>query len=145
MSNLDTSFPYADFLDQFEEAIYWHIAWYSRCIRHLMFSKGADDDLVGKDAHLHCHLGSFLSRFPAPPGCAGMVKQIAELHEQMHALMRDALLATREGTPIGEGTYAEIEEVQSVFFSNLHGLFRKVMEDYCLEITRQQSKVQAPR
>ncbi|MFZ5466679.1 MAG: CZB domain-containing protein [Pseudomonadota bacterium] len=143
MSSTEATFPYAGFLDQFEEAIYWHIAWYSRGIRHLMFSNGAGDDLVGKDAHLHCRLGGFLSRFPTPPGCAEMVEQIDELHEQMHALMRDALLERREGTPIGEDAYAEIEEMQSMFFSSLHGLFRKVMEDHCLEIARQQLEAQA--
>lgn len=136
MSDSRQAFPYADFLDQFEEAIYWHIAWYSRGIRHLMFSDGPADDLVGKDAHNHCRLGCFLHRFPSPPGCDEMVEQIEELHEQMHALMRDALLEARSGMPIGKDSFCEIEEAQSLFFNTLHGLFRKVMEDHCTEIAQ---------
>ncbi|MDM7322967.1 MAG: hypothetical protein P3W87_006820 [Gammaproteobacteria bacterium] len=143
MSSLDASFPYADFLDAFEEAIYWHIAWYSRGIRHLIFINSPGDDLVGKDAHLHCRLGRFLSRFPTPPGCAEMVEQINQLHEQMHALMREALLERREGNTLVEETYAEIEEMQSLFFSAMHSLFRKVMENHCLTLAHQQLKAQA--
>lgn len=143
MISTEAPFPSADFLDQFEEAIYWHMAWYSRGIRHLIFSNGQSDDLIGKDAHLHCRLGGFLSRFPTPPGCAEMVEQLNALHEQMHALMRDALLERREGSTLGEETYAEIEEMQSLFFSTLHGLFRKVMEDHCLKLARQQIEAQA--
>jgi len=134
MSDSQQAFPYADFLDQFEEAIYWHIAWYSRGIRHLMFGDGAGDDLVGKDAHSHCRLGSFLSRFPTPPGCEDLLVQVDELHEQMHALMRNALLEARNGTPLGEDAFGEIEEVHSLFFNSLHGLFRKLSEDRCMDI-----------
>ncbi|HET19002.1 MAG TPA: hypothetical protein ENO16_00135 [Chromatiales bacterium] len=140
MSSPDATFPYADFLDQFEEAIYWHIAWYSRGVRHLMFTNGAGDDLIGKDAHLHCRLGGFLSRFPTPPDCEEMIGQLDDLHEQMHTLMRNALLERREGTPLSEEVYAELEEMQSMFFTSLHGLFRKVMQDHCMEIARDQLK-----
>lgn len=136
MNSLDAEFPYADFLDQFEEAIYWHIAWYSRGIRHLLFSNGAGEDLIGKEAHQHCRLGSFFSRFPTPPGCEEMVSQVNELHEQMHFLMRNAVLERREGTPISEEDFAELEEMQSLFFSSLHGLFRKVLQDHCMQIAR---------
>lgn len=128
------SFPYQDFLDQFEEAIYWHIAWYSRGVRHLMFKLGAGEDLAAKDAHHNCKLGCFLHRFPTPPGCEAMVAQIGEMHEQMHTLMRQALLEVRNGTPISEDAFLEIEEAQSLFFGSLHGLFRKVLEDHCLQI-----------
>ncbi|MEW6445303.1 MAG: CZB domain-containing protein [Pseudomonadota bacterium] len=127
-------FPYQDFLDQFEEAIYWHIAWYSRGVRHLMFQLGAGDDLTAKDAQHHCRLGCFLDRFPTPPGCEEMIDQIEDMHRQMHALMRQALLETRNGTPITEDGFCEIEEAQSLFFSALHGLFRKVLEDHCIQI-----------
>lgn len=137
MSTINTAFPYADFLDQFEEAIYWHIAWYSRGIRHLMF-KGAADDLTHREAHMHCRLGQFLGRFPPPPGCHEMVEQIETLHEKMHTLMREALLERREGLPMSEEAFTELEELQSLFFTSLHSLFRKVMEDACNERALQQ-------
>lgn len=141
MSESQQAFPYAAFIDQFEEAIYWHIAWYSRGIRHLMFNTGPADDLVGKDAHCHCRLGGFLNRFPTPPGCENLTEQIEDLHEQMHALMRNALLEARNGTPLDEDGFSEIEEVQSLFFNSLHALFRKVLEEHCTEIAKAEAGV----
>lgn len=143
MSTPDTPFPYTEFLDQFEEAIYWHMAWYSRGLRQLIFNPDGDEDLTAKDAHMHCRLGTFLARIPAPPGCLQMVEQIDTLHEKMHALMRNALLERREGSPFDEEAYAELEEMQSLFFTNLHGLFRKMLEDQCMELIRRQIPAQA--
>ncbi len=126
--------PLTEILDQCEEAIYWHLAWYSRGMGHLMFGTEAGEDLIGKEAHTHCRTGRFLARFSALPGCGELIEEIEMLHEQMHALMRDALLERREGNPLREEALAEIIEMQSLFFGGLQGLFRKVMEDHCLMI-----------
>ena len=59
------------------------------------------------------------------------------MHQQMHVLMRASLLESGEpkgqGPAIDEEDFAELEEAQSLFFSSLHGLFRKVMEDSCAQ------------
>jgi hypothetical protein len=134
MSHGHTTFPYAEFIDGLEEAIYWHNAWFSRGVRQLIFgADGGCDDLNTRDAHLHCKLGAFFDYLPTPPGHAELKAQIEDMHQQMHALMRESILAVAEGQKLDETTFSELEEAQSTFFINLHGLLRKVMEDYCAQ------------
>ena len=68
MNDNSENFPYLEFIDGLEEAIYWHNAWYSRGMRHLIFNIPANEDLLARDAHIHCKLGGFLAHLPTPPG-----------------------------------------------------------------------------
>ena len=125
------AFPYDEFIDGLEEAIYWHNAWYSRGMRQLLFKSPANEDLLARDAHLHCKLAGFFGYLPTPPGHEELKSQIEDLHQQMHALMREALLEAGQSQSMSEDTFDELEEAQASFFITLHGLFRKVMEDKC--------------
>ncbi len=125
------AFPYDEFIDGLEEAIYWHNAWYSRGMRQLLFNSPANEDLLARDAHLHCKLAGFFGYLPTPPGHEELKSQIEDLHQQMHALMREALLEAGQSQSMSEDTFDELEEAQASFFITLHGLFRKVMEDKC--------------
>ncbi|MEW5837987.1 MAG: hypothetical protein AB1717_04050 [Pseudomonadota bacterium] len=132
-SGLDpASFPYEAFIDGLEEAIYWHNAWYARGMRQLLLHSQPGEDLLARDAHLHCKLAGFFGVLPTPPGHEDLKAQIEELHEQMHALMREAILEVGSGNPIGAEMLDELEEAQASFFISLHGLLRKVMEDHCM-------------
>ena len=131
ISSEQASFPYEEFLDGLEEAIYWHNAWYARGMRQLLLQAQPSEDLLARDAHLHCKLAGFLSYLPTPPGHEDLKGQIEELHEQMHALMRETNHENAQGHPINAETLDELEEAQATFFISLHGLFRKVMEDCC--------------
>ncbi|HES76048.1 MAG TPA: hypothetical protein ENO09_03455 [bacterium] len=124
-------FPYDEFIDGLEEAIYWHNAWFSRGMRQLILPTNGSEDLVARDAHLHCKLAGFFGYLPTPPGQEELKAQIEDLHQQMHALMREALLENAAGQQLNAETLDELEEAQAVFFITLHGLFRKVMEDKC--------------
>ena len=129
MNDNRTSFPYDEFIDGLEEAIYWHNAWFSRGLRQLVLQTRLSEDLVARDAHLHCKLAGFFGYLPTPPGHEALKAQIEDLHQQMHALMREALLESAEGQALSAETFDELEEAQTTFFITLHGLFRKVMED----------------
>ena len=124
-------FPYDAFIDGLEEAIYWHNAWFARGMRQLLLRNQPSEDLLARDAHLHCKLAGFFSYLPTPPGHEDLKAQIEELHEQMHALMRETIHENAQGHPINAETLDELEEAQATFFISLHGLFRKVMEDCC--------------
>lgn len=123
------TFPYDAFIDGLEEAIYWHNDWYARGMRLLLQRLPASDDLLAHDAHTHCKLAGLLKNLPTPPGHEVLMQQIKEMHHEMHALMREALLEAQEGVSVSETTLDEMEQAQSSFFVSLHGLFRQVLED----------------
>lgn len=129
MNDSRVRFPYDEFIDGLEEAIYWHNAWFSRGMRQLVLQTDLSEDLVARDAHLHCKLAGFFGYLPTPPGHEELKAQIEDLHHQMHALMREALLESAEGQTLSAETFDALEEAQTTFFITLHGLFRKVMED----------------
>ncbi|OYY74942.1 MAG: hypothetical protein B7Y40_03060 [Gammaproteobacteria bacterium 28-57-27] len=129
MNDSNISFPYDEFIDGLEEAIYWHNAWYSRGMRQLLLQTPASEDLIARDAHLHCKLAGFFGQLPTPPGHEELKVQIEELHQQMHTLMREVLVESAQGQELNAETLDELEEAQATFFITLHGLFRKVMED----------------
>ena len=131
MNDNKVRFPYDEFIDGLEEAIYWHNAWYSRGMRQLILQTNSSDDLIARDAHLHCKLAGFFGYLPTPPGQEELKAQVEDLHQQMHALMREALLESANGQKLSAEAFDELEEAQASFFINLHGLFRKVMEDKC--------------
>lgn len=133
MSPSRAIYPYVEFIDGLEEAIYWHNAWFSRGVRQLIFGADGGHDLNAHDAHLHCKLGAFFDSLPTPPGHAELKAQIEDMHQQMHALMRESILAVAEGQKLDEMTFSELEDAQSTFFINLHCLLRKVMEDHCAQ------------
>ncbi len=127
-----TAFPYGEFIDGLEEAIYWHNAWYARGMRQLVLQTTLpSEDLIARDAHLHCKLAGLLGCLPTPPGHEQLKDQIDELHEQMHTLMREAILRHDQTYPVNAETLEELEEAQAIFFISLHGFFRKAMEDCC--------------
>lgn len=126
-----TNFPYDEFIDGLEEAIYWHNAWYSRGMHQLLLQTSASEDLIARDAHLHCKLAGFFDLFSTPPGHEELKAQIEDLHQQMHTLMREVLVERAQGQELNAETLDELEEAQATFFITLHGLFRKVMEDRC--------------
>ena len=125
------NFPYSAFIDGLEEAIYWHNAWYSRGMRQLMSQGTSSEDLLARDAHLHCKLAGFFNYLPTPPGREELKAQVEELHRQMHELMREALLESQATQQVSDDMLDELEEAQATFFINLQGFFRQVMEDKC--------------
>ena len=131
MTDRTTSFPYDEFIDGLEEAIYWHNAWFVRGMRQLLLQTPASEDLITRDAHLHCKLAGFFGHLPNPPGHDDLMEQIESLHRQMHVLMRRALMESTENHRPNAEDIDELEATQSAFFICLHGLFRKVMEDRC--------------
>ncbi len=131
MNDSNARFPYDEFIDGLEEAIYWHNAWYSRGMRQLILQTTSSEDLIARDAHLHCKLAAFFGYLPTPPGQEELKAQVEDLHQQMHALMREALLESADGQTLSAETLDELEEAQTTFFITLHGLFRKVMENKC--------------
>jgi hypothetical protein len=133
MDHSRSKFPYVEFIDGLEEAIYWHNAWFSRGMHQIILGSNGCDDLTAHDAHLHCKLGAFFGYLPTPPGHAELKAQIEDLHQQMHAIMRQSIITVSQGEKPDEEMFSELEETQSMFFTNLHGLFRKVMEDYCAQ------------
>jgi hypothetical protein len=131
MNDTRARFPYDEFIDGLEEAIYWHNAWYSRGMRQLILQTNSSEDLIARDAHLHCKLAGFFGYLPTQPGHEELKTQVEDLHQQMHALMREAILESVDGQTLSAETFDELEEAQTTFFITLHGLFRKVMEDRC--------------
>lgn len=131
MNDDKKTFPYDEYIDGLEEAIYWHNAWFARGMRQLLLPTATSGDLLGHDAHLHCKLAGFFSYLPTPPGHEELKAHIEDLHQQMHTLMREALLESAEVAQLSAATLDDLEETQATFFITLHGLFRKVMEDRC--------------
>ncbi len=118
-----------DFLDQFEEAIYWHQEWYTRVMKTLLLRRPADPDILKPDAHQQCHLGVFLGASATPEGHEATLEEINRLHRKLHETARMALVAQEEGGRIDEEQFDELEEIRSLFFTTLHGLFRSVIEE----------------
>lgn len=118
-----------EFLDQLEESIYWHQEWFTRVMKNLLFRRHSDRDIFQPDAHERCHLGAFLGNTPIPTRYEGALEEINRLHRRMHEAARSALVAQEEGGQIDEEQFDELEEIRSLFFTTLHGLFRAATQD----------------